>query len=161
MTRLTLLLIPVVSLAAGCSKPPALAPEMSCEALAVELEDAERRVRTLGGDATDLDARDLMGDVHARSNQGDGEWRQAKRLREAQEHLEAVKAAIANRCPANRKSNVADVPRLPGGGARSWPLPRDPRNTGRPAYASDGAHGAAVIVSEISTLRDGTVNAIP
>ena len=42
-----------------------------------------------------------MGDVHARSNQGDDEWRQAKRLREAQEHLEAVEAAIADRCGAD------------------------------------------------------------
>ena len=102
MTRLTLLLIPAFSLAAGCSKPPAFPPEMSCEALGAELEDAERRVRTLGGDATDLDGRDLMGDVHARSNQGDNEWRHAKRVREAEEHLEAVKAAIAHRCPADR-----------------------------------------------------------
>ncbi|MCY4059023.1 MAG: hypothetical protein OXG44_13560, partial [Gammaproteobacteria bacterium] len=100
MTRLTLLLIPAVALAARCSKPPAVPPEMTCEALEAEREDAERQVRTLGGDTVDLDQRDLMGDVHARSNQGDEEWRQAKRLREAQEHLEAVKAAIADRCLA-------------------------------------------------------------
>ncbi|MDE2659980.1 MAG: hypothetical protein OXI45_07180 [Acidobacteriota bacterium] len=102
MTRLTLLLIPAVAIAGGCSKPPAVAPEMTCEALEAELEDAERKVRTLGGDGTDLDGRDFMGDVHARSNQGDDEWRHAKRVREAEEHLEAVKAAIADRCPADR-----------------------------------------------------------
>lgn len=101
MTRLTLLLIPAVLFAGGCSKPPAVAPDMTCEALEAELEEAERRVRTLGGDDPDLDGRDLMGDVHARSNQGDDEWRHAKRIREAQEHLEAVKTAIADRCPAN------------------------------------------------------------
>ncbi len=101
MTRLSLLLIPAVVLAGGCSKPPAIAPDLTCEALEAELEEAERRVRTLGGDATDLDGRDLMGDVHARSNQGDNEWRHAKRIREAEEHLEAVEAAIADRCPEN------------------------------------------------------------
>jgi len=100
MPRLTALLILAApfSLSSGCSKPPAFPPEMTCEALEAELEDAERRVRTLADDSADLDARDLMGDVHARSNQGDEEWRQAKRLREAQEHLEAVKAALADRC---------------------------------------------------------------
>lgn len=101
MTRLTLLLIPAVFLAGGCSKPPALAPEMTCEALEAELEDAERKVHTLEGDAPELDGRDLMGDVHARSNQGDNEWRHAKRIREAREHLEAVKEAIADRCTAS------------------------------------------------------------
>lgn len=101
MTRLTLLLIPAVFLAGGCSKPPALAPEMTCEALEAELEDAERKVRTLGGDDPDLDGRDLMGDVHARSSQGDNEWRHAKRIREAREHLEAVREAIADRCIAS------------------------------------------------------------
>ncbi len=101
MIRLGLLLIPAVALAGGCSKPPAFAPEMTCEALEAEREDAERRVRTLGGDDSDLDGRDLMGDVHARSNQGDNEWRHAKRVREAEEHLEAVEAAIADRCPVN------------------------------------------------------------
>ena len=106
MTRLTLLLIPVVFLAGGCSKPPPLAPEMTCDALEAELEDAERTVRTLGGDTTDLDGRDLMGDVHARSNQGDDEWRHAKRVREAQEHLEAVEAAIADRCPADGEGSA-------------------------------------------------------
>ena len=105
MTRLTLLLIPALSLAGGCAKPPAFPPEMTCEALEAELEDAERTVRTLGGDTTDLDTRDLMGDVHARSNQGDDEWRHAKRVREAQEHLEAVKTAIADRCPEKQESN--------------------------------------------------------
>ena len=103
MTRCTPLLILAVSLTSGCSKPPSVASEMTCEALEAEQEDAERKVRTLEGDFTDLDARDLMGDVHARSNQGDEEWRHAKRLREAQEHLEAVKAAIADRCTANRR----------------------------------------------------------
>ena len=102
MTRLTLLLILAVALAGGCSEPPAIPPDMTCEALDAELEDAERQVRTLGGDDPDLDGRDFMGDVHARSNQGDEEWRHAKRLREAREHLEAVKAAIADRCPADR-----------------------------------------------------------
>ena len=106
MTRLTLLLPLAVALTGGCSKPPAFPPEMTCEALETEREDAERRVRTLGGDTTDLDQRDLMGDVHARSNQGDEEWRQAKRLREAEEHLEAVKAAIANRCEANEEATT-------------------------------------------------------
>ena len=101
MIRLGLLLIPAVALAGGCSKPPAFAPEMTCEALEAEREEAERRVRTLGGDDPDLDGRDLMGDVHARSNQGDDEWRHAKRVREAEEHLEAVEAAIADRCPEN------------------------------------------------------------
>jgi len=101
MTRRTLLLTLAVVFPGGCSKPPAFAPEMTCEALEAELEDAERRVRTLEGDSTDMDARDLMGDVHARSNQGDDEWRHAKRVREAKEHLEAVEAAIADRCTAN------------------------------------------------------------
>ena len=100
MTRLTPVLVLAVSVAGGCSKPPTFAPEMTCEALEAELEDAQRRVRTLERDGTDLDARDLMGDVHARANQGDDEWRQAKRRREAKEHLEAVEAAIADRCPA-------------------------------------------------------------
>ena len=102
MTRHTLLLTLAVLLPGGCSKPPAFPPEMTCESLEAELEDAERRVRTLEGDSTDLDGRDLMGDVHARSNQGDEEWRHAKRVREAEEYLEAVKAAIADRCTANR-----------------------------------------------------------
>ena len=105
MTRLTPLLILAVSLplSNGCSKPPTFPPEMTCEALEAEQEDAERKVRTLEADTSDMDARDLMGDVHARSNQGDEEWRHAKRLREAQEHLEAVKAAIADRCTTNRR----------------------------------------------------------
>ncbi len=105
MTRLTPLLILAVSLplSSGCSKPPTFPPEMTCEALEAEQEDAERKVRTLEADTSDMDARDLMGDVHARSNQGDEEWRHAKRLREAQEHLEAVKAAIADRCTTNRR----------------------------------------------------------
>ncbi|MDD9983237.1 MAG: hypothetical protein OXU81_18080 [Gammaproteobacteria bacterium] len=102
MTRLTLLFVLAVLLTGGCSKPSAFPPEMTCEALEAELEDAERKVRTLEGDATEMDARDLMGDVHARSNQGDDEWRHAKRVREAQEHVEAVKAAIEDRCTANR-----------------------------------------------------------
>ena len=103
MTRLTPLLILAVSFAAGsgCSKPPAFPPDMTCEALEAEREEAERKVRTLAGDTTDLDQRDLMGDVHARSNQGDDEWRQAKQLRDAEEHLEAVEATIADRCPTN------------------------------------------------------------
>ena len=107
MTRLTPLLILAASLSlslnSGCSKPPTFPPEMTCEALEAEQEDAERKVRTLEGDTSDLDARDLMGDVHARSNQGDEEWRHAKRLQQAQEHLEAVKAAIADRCTTNRR----------------------------------------------------------
>ncbi len=105
MTRLTPLLILAASLplSSGCSKPPTFSPEMTCEALEAEQEDAERKVRTLEADTSDMDARDLMGDVHARSNQGDEEWRHAKRLREAQEHLEAVKAAIADRCTTNRR----------------------------------------------------------
>ena len=105
MTRLTPLLILAASLplGSGCSKPPTFPPEMTCEALEAEQEDAERKVRTLEADTSDMDARDLMGDVHARSNQGDEEWRHAKRLREAQEHLEAVKAAIADRCTTNRR----------------------------------------------------------
>ena len=107
MTRLALLLPLAVALTGGCSKSPAFAPDMTCEALEAELEEAERRVRTLGGDRTDLDGRDLMGDVHARSNQGDDEWRHAKRLREAQEHLEAVEAAIADRCPTNQEATTA------------------------------------------------------
>ena len=107
MTRLTLLLPLAVALTSGCSKPPAFPPEMTCEALEAEREDAERRVRTLGGDTTDLDQRDLMGDVHARSSQGDEEWRQAKRLREAEEHLEAVETAIADRCTANQEATTA------------------------------------------------------
>ena len=101
MTGRILLLTLAGSLAGGCSKPPAFPPEMTCEALEAELEDAERKVRTLDGDTVDLDQRDLMRDVHARNYQGDEEWRQAKRLREAQDHVEAVKAAIADRCPAN------------------------------------------------------------
>jgi hypothetical protein len=109
MIRRTPLLVLAASffLTGGCSKPPAFAPEMTCEDLEAELEDAERKVRTLGGDTADLDTRDLMGDVHARSIQGDEEWRQAKRLQEAEEHLEAVKAAIADRCTANRESGTA------------------------------------------------------
>ena len=105
MTRLTPLLILAASfsLSSGCSKPPTFPPEMTCEALEAEQEDAERKVRTLEGDTSDLDARDLMGDVHARSNQGDEEWRHAKRLQQVQEHLEAVKAAIADRCTTNRR----------------------------------------------------------
>jgi len=102
MTRRTLLLALAVSLPGGCSQPPAFPPEMTCESLETELEDAERKVRTLEGETVGLDQRDLMRDVHARNYQGDEEWRQAKRLREAQEHVEAVKAAIAERCPANR-----------------------------------------------------------
>ena len=101
MTRRTLLLTLAVLFPGGCSKPPAFPPEMTCEALEAELEDAERKVRTLEGDTADLDQRDLMRDVHSRNYQGDEEWRHAKRLREAQEHLEAVEAAIADRCPAN------------------------------------------------------------
>ena len=103
MPRLTALLVLAApfALSSGCAKPPAFPPEMTCEALEAELEDAERKVRTLTGDFTDMDQRDLMGDVHARSNQGDEEWRQAKRLREAQEHVEAVEAAIADRCATN------------------------------------------------------------
>lgn len=107
MTRLALLLPLAVALTGGCSKPPAFAPEMTCEALEAEREEAERQVRTLGGDSADLDGRDFMGDVHARSNQGDEEWRHAKRLREAQEHLEAVEAAIADRCPTNQEVTTA------------------------------------------------------
>ena len=105
MTRLTPLLVLAASFsfASGCSKPPKFPPEMTCEALEAERDEAERKVRTLGGDTVDLDARDLMGDVHARSNQGDEEWRQAKQLRQAREHLEAVKAAIADRCTTNRE----------------------------------------------------------
>ncbi len=116
MTRLPALLILAASFSpsSGCSKPPAFPPEMTCEALEAELEDAEPKVRTLAGDFTDLDQRDLMRDVHARSNQGDEEWRQAKRLREAQEHLEAVEAAIADRCATNRESDE-DI-RLPARG---------------------------------------------
>ena len=101
MTRLARLVLLAAALGSGCSKPPAFPPEMTCEALEAEREDAERRVRTLAGDTTDLDQRDLMGDVHARTNQGDEEWRDAKRVREAEEHLEAVKAAIADRCTTN------------------------------------------------------------
>ena len=103
MTKCTSLLLLVASCAllSGCSQPPTFPPEMTCEDLEAEQEDAERRVRTLEGNTTEMDARDLMGDVHARSNQGDDEWRDAKRLREAQEHLEAVKAAIADRCATN------------------------------------------------------------
>ena len=107
MTRLTLLLPLAVALTGGCSKPPAFPPEMTCEALEAEREEAGRKVRTLAGDAVDLDQRDLMGDVHARSSQGDEEWRQAKRLREAQEHLEAVEAAIADRCTAIQEVTAA------------------------------------------------------
>ena len=100
MTSRTALLILAASfsLGSGCSKPPTFPPEMTCEALEAELENAERKVRTLAGDSVDLDQRDLMRDVHARSNQGDEEWRQAKQLRQAQEHLESVKAAVADRC---------------------------------------------------------------
>ena len=103
MTRPTPLLVLAASFAlgGGCSKPPAFPPEMTCEALEAERQDAERKVRALAGDTVDLDQRDLMGDVHARSNQGDEEWRQAKQLREAHEHLQAVKAAIADRCPSS------------------------------------------------------------
>ncbi len=102
MTRLTLLLALVTASASGtgCAKPPPLPPDMTCEALEAEREDADRRVRTLAGDTVDMDTRDFNQDVYARSYQGDEEWRQAKRLREAQEHLEAVEAAIAERCPA-------------------------------------------------------------
>ena len=105
MTRLTLLLGLGFSLTVGCSKPAPLAPEMTCEALEAELEEAERKVRTLEGETVGLDQRDLMRDVHARNYQGDEEWRQAKRLREAQEHVEAVKAAVADRCTATEESN--------------------------------------------------------
>lgn len=106
MTRGIPLLVLAASLTGGCLKPPTFAPEMTCEALEAELEEAERRVRTLEGDTTGMDARDLMGDVHARSGQGDDEWRQAKRFREAKEHLEAVKTAITDRCPANREGSA-------------------------------------------------------
>lgn len=101
MTRLALLLTVAAFLSGACSRPPTFAPEMTCEVLKAELEEAERKVRTLEGDTVGLDERDMMGDVHARSNQGDDEWRQTKRLREAREHVEAVKAAIADRCTAN------------------------------------------------------------
>ncbi len=102
MTRVgpLLLLAAALSVGHGCSKPPTFPPDMTCEDLEAEREDAERRVRTLAGDTTDLDTRDLMGDVHARSIQGDEEWRLAKQVREAREHLEAVEAAIAERCGA-------------------------------------------------------------
>lgn len=108
MIRRILPLIVGAALAGGCSKPPTFPPEMTCDALEAELEDAERTLRTLEGDATELDARDLMGDVHARSNQGDDEWRRAKRISEAQEHLEAVKAAIGDRCTATEEAGAPD-----------------------------------------------------
>lgn len=61
MTRLALLLPLAVALTGGCSKSPAFAPDMTCEALEAELEKPERKVRTLEGDAVGLEGRDLMG----------------------------------------------------------------------------------------------------
>ena len=117
MTRLTLwlALATASALGNGCAKPPPLPPDMTCEALEAEREDADRKVRALAGDTVDMDTRDFNQDVYARSYQGDEEWRQAKRLREAEEHLEAVEAAIAERCPATDASTPEIPPPFRGG----------------------------------------------
>ena len=101
MRNITILAIAAFALIfAACSQNPEamFPPDMTCEQLEVKRVEAERKYRTAATNAgVNLDQRDLMGDVHARSNQGDDEWRRQKDLRRAKKLLEDVESVIEAR----------------------------------------------------------------